>query len=508
VQGIASVCQRISDLLIAVCRTQMRLHNLAQRRSVFSLAFTLMAVGLTPAQGQVSNFKHIVFVIQENRTPDNFFQGLCNPPFGTATSCSTTPSSNQYNIATSDWLDKTSPSGVTQPVAGSLIGTFDMDHNHSGFVALCDVNTATGICRMDGQAGSHCHPSCPVKKAQYEYVDYTTGVLNPYLIMATQYGWANYMFQTNQGPSFAAHHFLFGGTSAPTTADDAAGIFASENAQPTRTASGCIAQATTTVEVMNAEGVEFETIYPCLQHKTLPNVLPLGTTWRYYSAGAGWIGNAPTGIRSMCQSTGFGGTCKGPGWIAHVDTNPSDVLSDIAACKLRSVSWVTPTTANSDHARGNDGGGPSWVASIVNAIGSNKTCDGNIGYWNDTAIIVTWDDWGGWYDHEPPPVPPPPQNAYQYGARVPMIFISAYTPRGYIDNTKFYDFGSFLRFVEQNFGIAEGALNFADARSQTDLRAFYDLTQAPHAFQPINAAKNAEFFLNDKRPITEGPDEE
>jgi phospholipase C len=467
----------------------------------------LLAMAVSSAHAQISSFQHIIFIVQENRTPDNFFQGLCNPPYGAASLCSTTPTAKQYDIQTGNWLNKASTSGVIQPISASIVSTFDMSHSHEGFTDLCDVNPATGVCRMDGQASNKCSQACPAN-SQFDYVDYTTGVLDPYLTMVRQYGWANYMFQTNQGPSFPAHHFLFGGTSAPTAEDDADGIFADENALPSQKASGCIAQTGTTVEVINSAGVEFEKIYPCLEHQTLPDILPSGLTWKYYSAGAGWIGNAPTGIGHICGSTGEGGKCAGTEWVGNDDTNPADVLTDIAACKLRSVSWVTPTTANSDHARGTDGGGPAWVASIVNAIGNSATCDGDTGYWKNTAIFVTWDDWGGWYDHEPPPVPPTPQSGYQYGARVPVIVISAYTQPGYIDNTKYYDFGSFIRFAEHNFGIPEGTLGFADSRSPTDMTSFFSLKHAPRVFKTIPAPQDAKFFINDPRPILGGPDDD
>lgn len=473
-----------------------------------SLLLALLALGMKSAEAQISHFQHIVFIVQENRTPDNFFQGLCNPPFGTAASCSTTPSATQYDIQSSNWLDKTSKTGVSQPTAAPLVSNFDMDHSHSrSFVQLCDVNSATGVCRMDGQAKAPCDPSCPFKGAQLEYVDYTTGDLNPYLTMATQYGWANYMFQTNQGSSWAAHHFLFGGTSSPTADDDEDGVFAAENPTPSKSADGCVAPTTSSVALINSSGVEFESIYPCLEHQTLADILPDGITWRYYSPSASGIWNAPTGIAHICESTGPGGKCIGPEWVANEDTTSADVLSDIAACHLRSVSWVVPTADNSDHANSNDGGGPSWVASIVNAIGNSTTCDDNKGYWQNTAIIVTWDDWGGWYDHEPPPVPAPPQAGYQYGFRVPLIVISAYTREGYIDNTRFYDFGSFLRFAELNFGIPVGSLNFADARSPTDMTAFFSIKRAPRIFQTIPAPKDANFFLRDTRPVVGGPDD-
>jgi phospholipase C len=480
-------------------------HAFVRLLTVSTLVFAVL--GALPARAQISHFQHIVYIIQENRTPDNFFQGLCTPPYGSAASCSTTPGKHQYNIQTSNWLDNTSKTGVTQPVAGSLVSDFDMNHAHSGYVDLCDADPTTGICRMDGQAKNNCNPTCPMKSAKFGYVENTDGILNPYLAMVKQYGWANYMFQTNQGPSFPAHHFIFGGTSAPTTPDDAAGIFASGN-PPTLKPSGCIADPGTTVPVINSSGVQFENIFPCLEHQTLPDILPPGVTWKYYAANAGGILNAPTGIGHICNATAEGGKCVGAEWTENEDLNPADVLSDIAACELRSISWVTPTTPNSDHAGGNDGGGPSWVASIVNAIGKSSSCDGNTGYWQNTAIILTWDDWGGWYDHVPPPIPAAPQNGYQYGARVPLIVISAYTLEGRVDDTMFYDFGSFLRFAEHNFGIAEGALNYADARSSTNLTSFFNLKSAPRTFKTISAPKDANFFLNDKRPITGEADDQ
>ncbi len=103
------------------------------------------------------------------------------------------------------------------------------------------------------------------------------------------------------------------------------------------------------------------------------------------------------------------------------------MLTDLGNCELHDLTWITPTAANSDHASVNDGGGPSWVASIVNAIG-NSGCTDVVGYrtltyWQDTAIFITWDDWGGWYDHEPPTILDGVQGDYQYGFRVPMIVV-------------------------------------------------------------------------------------
>jgi phospholipase C len=457
------------------------------------------------AHAQISTFQHIVVIVQENRTPDNLFHGLCLPPYGTPSSCSSTPSASQYDIQTANWVDNSSAGGITQPTTVALANRYDLSHAHTAFVQMCNANPTTGVCRMDGASQISCSGSC-AKKPQFRFVDNRTGILNPYLTMATQYGWANYMFQTNQGPSFPAHQFLFGGTSAPSAADDAAGIFASENMSGTASVAGCTAADGTTVELINPNGGENQKIYPCFEHQTMADILPSAFTWRYYAPSAGSIWTAPNAIQHICESTGHGGKCAGQDWTNNVDLKPADVLTDIAACNLRSVSWVIPTGANSDHAHVNDGGGPSWVAAIVNAIGTSTSCDGNAGYWKNTAIFIVWDDWGGWYDHESPTILTLPEGDYQYGFRVPLIAISAYTPAGYINNDR-HDFGSILRFVESNFGITEGALNFADARSKNDMKGFFNLAQMPRAYTMIAAPKDANFFIRDKRKATDPDDQ-
>ena len=83
-----------------------------------------------------------------------------------------------------------------------------------------------------------------------------------------------------------------------------------------------------------------------------------------------------------------------------------------------------------------------------------------------------------------------------------MIVVSAYTPAAYVSNLRL-DFGTILRFMENNFGITEGALNFADARATTNLSAFFNLKQVPRVFQTIPAPLDANYFINDKEPPTD-----
>jgi phospholipase C len=178
--------------------------------------------------------------------------------------------------------------------------------------------------------------------------------------------------------------------------------------------------------------------------------------------------------------------------------NPAQVLTDIAQSQLASVSWVIPTGAESDHATANDGSGPSWVASIVNAIGNSP-------YWTNTVILIAWDDWGGWYDHVPPPIDPV-YGYYENGFRVPLIVVSAYTPAGYVSQQT-HTFGSILKFVEKAFGlplIPPGT--FVDSRSD-DLSDFFNFTQPPRVFVPVPSPLQSEFFLHDHRRPT-NPDNE
>jgi phospholipase C len=173
-------------------------------------------------------------------------------------------------------------------------------------------------------------------------------------------------------------------------------------------------------------------------------------------------------------------------------------LTDIQQGNLASVSWVIPTGAESDHAFSNDGSGPSWVASVVNAIGNSP-------YWNNTVILIAWDDWGGWYDHVAPPIDAK-YGYYENGFRVPLLVVSAYTAAGYVSQQT-HTFGSILKFIETAFSlplIPPGT--FVDSRSDA-LSDFFDFSQPPRTFVPISAPLDANFFLHDRRPPTD-PDNE
>jgi len=342
-------------------------------------------------------------------------------------------------------------------------------------------------------------PGCvPGTNPQFRYVDNSSGTVQPYFDLATQYGFANRMFQTNQGPSFPSHQFLISGTSAPTTDST---LFAAENPEFSH---GCASAPGSTVQTIDPNGV-LGKIFPCFDHATLIDLLGgAGLSWRYYAANgqAGWA--APNAISALCDAQEINGklSCGGSEW-ANVILKPPQVLTDIQSCKLADVAWVTPTGQNSDHPANNTGGGPSWVASIVNAIG-NSTC----GYWKNTAILITWDDWGGWYDHVPPYQIGQSNGwgqSYVYGLRVPLLVVSAYTPAGYVSNTN-HDTGSLLRFTEANFDLGLIGPGFYADSYADDLREFFPLA-SPRSFNAIPAQYSADHFIFNTEPDTDADDD-
>ena len=201
----------------------------------------------------------------------------------------------------------------------------------------------------------------------------------------------------------------------------------------------------------------------------------------------------------MCVASGSPAACSGSDWSdGKIAINPAQILTDIKNKQLPSVSWVIPTGPESDHPVNTDGSGPSWVASVVNAIGNSP-------YWPNTVILITWDDWGGWYDHVAPPILPR-YGYYEYGFRVPLLVVSAYTPPCYVSQTT-HNFGSILRYIERSYTlgfIPPGT--FADVGSDT-LADFFNFTKPPRPFVAVPAPLPESFFLNDHRPAT-APDDD
>jgi phospholipase C len=429
--------------------------------------------------------QHIVVIFQENRTPDNLFQDPVLIKNGADIAQSGVNSLHQTITL----------SPIDLGTAGANPQNYDLSHAHSAFVSMYDGGKMDGADLIPCSPAANCPPNAHANP-QFMYVNPSD--VQPYFALAEQYTFGDRMFQTNEGPSFPAHQFILSGTSAPTATSD---LFASENMSGGSIA-GCIATAGTTVELISPSGVESSSQYPCFEHVTLTDLLDAkGVSWRYYAPSAGSIWTAPDAIEHICQQITVNGTltCNGPDWANNVIIPQSQVLVDIANSQLAQVSWVIPDGAESDHAESNNGSGPSWVSAIVNEIGNSP-------YWANTAIIITWDDWGGWYDHVPPKVINDGVSwgsGYVYGFRVPLIVVSPYAKSAYISHTT-HDFGSILKFIETTFSLP--SLGYADVAAD-DLSDCFNLTHTPITFQKIPAALDAAHFINDKSPAIDPDDE-
>ena len=435
----------------------------------------------TPSQ----KIQHVVVIFQENRSTDNLFQ---DPKLIAAGA----------DIANSGMnsLGKTIP--LTPQ---SLANTYDSDHSHSSFVAMYDHG------KMDGadKIPSICKnlPNCPPPNAQFKYVN--PAEVQPYFTLAETYTFGDRMFQTNQGPSFPAHQFIISGTSAPTPPGTAqSSLFAADNPMGIPDAganTGCTAPPAEFVFLIDTSGIETPA-FPCYDHPALTDLLNAQSiSWRYYTPSAGSLWTGPNAIQHICgpdTPPPNATACTGSDWVSNVVLQQTQVLTDISNGQLPAVSWVIPDGNASDHpGPGTLGLGPSWVASVVNAIGSSP-------YWANTAIIITWDDWGGWYDHVAPKV----INSYEYGFRVPLIVVSPYAKPRYISHVT-HDFGSILKYIETVFHlttVAPGSPGYADALAD-DLSDCFDYNQTPLTFQTIPAKFDAKHFLEDRTPPTDPDDD-
>jgi phospholipase C len=157
--------------------------------------------------------------------------------------------------------------------------------------------------------------------------------------------------------------------------------------------------------------------------------------WASYSADpyqAGYIWQAYSSIRDVYHNEEL--------WEEHV-WPVDDLMRDIEADALPSVTWVTPRFQLSDHPPFSTKHAHNWVTGIVNAVMRS-------GMWDDVALFITWDEWGGLYDH----VIPPSVDEVQLGFRVPMLVISPFARRGYVDDA-FGEFSAPLRFIADNWGL-------------------------------------------------------
>ncbi len=204
--------------------------------------------------------------------------------------------------------------------------------------------------------------------------------------------------------------------------------------------------------------------------------------WRYYvnrggAAGAADLNDGDTDVDETTYTfwnplPAFPLVKNNPAQFARL-TNATQFYTDAQNGTLPQVSWVIPNSMQSEHPPASISNGMNYVTGLVNAVMNSPQ-------WNTTAIFIAWDDWGGFYDH----VAPPAVDQYGLGIRVPGLVISPYSRQGYVDHRS-YSFESWLRVVEERFGVIPMTARDNSANDMTDA---FDFTQQPRPGVILNPA--------------------
>lgn len=365
-----------------------------------------------------SPIEHIVFIIRENRTFDNYFGTFPGANGATSAKIST---------------------GQTIPLS-HLSDRMPRDIDHSWVAAKTAINNG----QMDGFDKI---PSANQKDDYLAFSQLYEADIPNYWAYARNFVLGDNMFSSMKGPTFPNHLYI--------VAAQAGGVINN----PSAGGHGCDAPMTSRVQVLDPATGKTSLVYPCFDFATLADTLQAaGLTWKYYAPTLAQLGNRPysplDAIAHIRNSSLW--TTNVP----HFSSFASDALNG----RLANFNWLVSTDPLSEHPPVSVCAGENWVVQQINAIMQGPD-------WNSTAIFITWDDFGGLYDHAPPPA----ADAYGFGLRVPLLIISPYAKRGYITHT-LHEFSSILKFAALNFGLPTLADRDAAAN---DLLDAFDFNQGP-----------------------------
>jgi phospholipase C len=352
--------------------------------------------------------QHFVFIVKENRSFDSYF-GAFQPTKG-----QTVDGATSGTISTGQVIPLAPMPDVTY---------FDPQHDAVGAFTAIDGG------KMDGydliQWGN-------VNGGFLAYRQFgQTDILN-YFAYAQNFVLADHMFSTIYGPSFPNHLITVaaqnGGTmGTPVSPLTQWGNFGNQ------TSWGCDATATVAVRTLDSDG-DIDAEYPCFDFQTLADSLEeAGISWKYYAPTKGNYGYTWSALNSIKHIR------EGDLWKTNV-VPTSQFLTDAENGNLPAVSWLV-VGPEGEHPPFSTCGGENWTVKQLNAVMQGSD-------WGSTAIFITWDDNGGFYDH----VVPPQNDEFGYGPRVPLLIISPYAIPGYVSHTQ-YEFSSVLKTIEERFGL-------------------------------------------------------
>ncbi len=410
--------------------------------------------------------KHVIFFVKENRTFDVYFgkyPGANGAMAGTL--C------NGQQIPLQRLLDRSSPD-ITHAWAAAL-----QSYNDGGMNCFDQITAA----KYPGTGG-------PLGYQVAEEQD-----IPNYWALAKSFVLSDNFYSSLHGPSFPNHLYTIAAQSGGVE-DNPSGAVASTPDAPqvgpcTSATScpepgeaglepsdvppyavksgvwGCDANSKARVTMLDQEG-QLEEIYPCLDFPTLGDELTAaGVSWKMYapSEGAydggfqgsgGYIWTVYDAIRHVRDSAD---------WAQHV-VHVEDFVNDAKNGTLPAISWISTPSVVSEHPPASVCTGENWTVSLLQALAAGPD-------WGSSAVFLTWDDFGGFYDH----VAPTQIDKFGLGFRVPLLVISPFAKPGFVDHTR-AEFSSVLRFIESDFDLP--ALTSRDLNS-VDMTQVFDFTQAP-----------------------------
>jgi phospholipase C len=373
---------------------------------------------------QTTPIQHVIFFVRENRTFDNMF--------------GTFPGANG---ATSGKIS----TGKTVPLREEpdALPT-DIDHEYE------DAQLGIDSGKMDR---FDLIPGAEYAGIDYAMTQFHQSDIPNYWSYAQSYTLCDEMFTSMAGPSFPNHLYTIGAQSG--------GAINNPYNAPGRW--GCDDPANATVQVLTADGT-LTPQYPCFDFQTLPDLLDhAGISWRYYTppedaSGYGWS-----------SLDAIGHIRNSPLWSTNV-VSTTQFAKDAAAGTLPQVAWLVSDQGDSDHPPSSMCLSENWAVQQINAVMKGPN-------WNSTAIFLTWDDFGGFYDH----VPPPAVDSLGLGPRVPMIVISPWAKHGYISHVQ-YEFSSVVKQIEEWFNLPSLGARDVSANDFTDV---FDFTQTLSTPAPL-----------------------
>jgi phospholipase C len=401
-----------------------------------------------------SPIKHVVIVLQENRTFDNLFHGY--------------PGANWARFGYNHENRR-----VALPEL-RLMTPWDPSHEYEDWLIEYDGGKMNGFDLETVDEGHR-----PPKDFAYGYA--RPADVKPYWELAREGVLGDEMFDDHRSQTYAGHLYVIAGAAGPIAAGQRDWYVADNPLGGTSCANEGMGEA-----INISTGETNENYTTCFDFPTIGDRLTRrGISWRYY---------VPFTDRETIVS-GYASirhVFDGPQW-ANVVSPETTIFSDIDNGTLPAVSWVIATFANSDHP-GQDvpsSNGPNWVANVFNAVGTSR-------YWKDTAIILTYDDWGGWFDH----VKPATFDYYEPGFRLPLVIVSPYARRGYVSHDVHYT-GSILHFIEHVYGLR--SLGTSDRRSDRFDDCF-DFSQKPLPYVLVPPPGNfASLFESNLAPYDGAP---